>query len=215
MALRNIVDRAFELARTGAYRVRTSEETQATSSPSMDISRASNFERFIFDVTGRDAKLTGDLFGQMVKDGGFSVEDFGATLGGEDALERIRGEYGFRSGKSTHADRVATIRAVYEEHGVLIDPHTADGVFVARGLAEQVDTPIVVLETALPVKFGDTIAEAIGQAPAVPERFAGIMEAGRHVTDLPHDAEAVKQFIADAIERTDVTPDGAPGNAAK
>lgn len=204
-----------EFFSTGEYRPRTAAETVATSSPSMDISKASNFERFIFDVTGRDAKLTGDLFGQMVKDGGFSVEDFGATLGGEDALERIRGEYGFRSGKSTHADRVATIRAVYEEHGVLIDPHTADGVFVARGLAEQVDTPIVVLETALPVKFGDTIAEAIGQAPAVPERFAGIMEAGRHVTDLPHDAEAVKQFIADAIERTDVTPDGAPGNAAK
>ena len=66
------------------------------------------------------------------------------------------------------------------------------------------DSPIVVLETALPVKFADTIAEAIGDAPEVPERFAEIMDAERHVTDLPNDVDAVKAFIADAIERTDV-----------
>ena len=98
----------------------------------------------------------------------------------------------------------ATIKRVHDEFGVLVDPHTADGVFVAKQLADEVDTPIVVLETALPVKFADTIAEAIGKAPEVPERFAGIMDAERHVTDLPNDAEAVKAFIAEAIEGTNV-----------
>ena len=184
----------------GEYRPRSAAETYATSSPSMDISKASNFERMLFDATLRDSDLTRELFANRVKDGGFAATD----LGGEEAMERIRGEFGFASGTSTHADRVATIKRVHDEFGVLVDPHTADGVFVAKQLADEVDTPIVVLETALPVKFADTITEAIGQAPEVPERFAGIMDAERHVTDLPNDAEAVKAFIAEAIEGTNV-----------
>ena len=148
----------------------------------------------------RNSSLTGDLFGAKVKDGGFSADD----LGGEEVMERIRSEFGFVSGTSTHADRVATIKRVNDEYGVLVDPHTADGIYVAEQVAEKVDSPIVVLETALPVKFADTIAEAIGEAPEVPERFAEIMDAERHVTDLPNDAEAVKAFIADAIDRTNV-----------
>ena len=184
----------------GEYRPRSAAETYATSSPSMDISKASNFERMLFDATLRDSDLTRELFANRVKDGGFAATD----LGGEEAMERIRGEFGFASGTSTHADRVATIKRVHDEFGVLVDPHTADGVFVAKQLADEVDTPIVVLETALPVKFADTIAEAIGKAPEVPERFVGIMDAERHVTDLPNDAEAVKAFIAEAIEGTNV-----------
>ena len=184
----------------GEYRPRSAAETHATSSPSMDISKASNFERMLFDATLRDSDLTSELFGNRVKNGGFAASD----LGGDEVMERIRGEFGFASGTSTHADRVATIKRVHDEFGVLADPHTADGIHVAEQLAGEVDTPIVVLETALPVKFADTIAEAIGQAPEVPERFAGIMDAERHVTDLPNDAEAVKAFIADAIEGTNV-----------
>ncbi len=184
----------------GEYRPRSAAETYATSSPSMDISKASNFERMLFDATLRDSDLTRELFANRVKDGGFAASD----LGGEEVMERIRGEFGFASGTSTHADRVATIKRVHDEVGVLVDPHTADGVFVAKQLADEVDTPIVVLETALPVKFADTIAEAIGKAPEVPERFVGIMDAERHVTDLPNDAEAVKAFIAEAIEGTNV-----------
>ena len=184
----------------GEYRPRSAAETHATSSPSMDISKASNFERMLFDATLRNSDLTSELFGNRVKNGGFASSD----LGGEEVMERIRGEFGFASGTSTHADRVATIKRVHDEFGVLVDPHTADGVYVAEQLAGEVDTPIVVLETALPVKFADTIAEAIGKAPEVPERFAGIMDAERHVTDLPNDAEAVKAFIAEAIEGTNV-----------
>lgn len=177
-----------EFFRTGDYRVRSSADTYETSSPSMDISRASNFERFVFDLLGRDAERTADLFGIKVRQGGFSLSDDPAFA---DAADR----YGFASGKSTHADRVATIREVNEKLGVLLDPHTADGVKVARDWAEKVDTPIICLETALPVKFAETIAEATGSEPEIPARFEGIMEAERHVLDLPNDAEAVKALI--------------------
>lgn len=177
-----------EFFRTGDYRVRSSADTYETSSPSMDISRASNFERFVFDLLGRDAERIADLFGIKVRQGGFSLSDDPAFA---DAADR----YGFASGKSTHADRVATIREVNEKLGVLLDPHTADGVKVARSLASKIDTPIICLETALPVKFAETIAEAIGSEPEIPARFEGIMEAERHVLDLPNDAEAVKNLI--------------------
>ncbi|WP_301925261.1 threonine synthase [Corynebacterium glaucum] len=195
-------DVLHEFFQTGEYRPRSAAETVATSSPSMDISKASNFERMLFDATSRDAVLTAELFGTKVKEGGFGPDDLGGR--GEEILTRIRDEFGFMSGKSTHADRVATIKATHEDNGVLIDPHTADGVFVARGVRDQVETPIIVLETALPVKFADTIVEALGEAPEIPERFAGIMDADRHVADLPNDAEAVKEFIVDAIENTEV-----------
>lgn len=177
-----------EFFRTGDYRVRSSADTYETSSPSMDISRASNFERFVFDLLGRDAERIADLFGIKVRQGGFSLSDDPAFA---DAADR----YGFASGKSTHADRVATIREVNEKLGVLLDPHTADGVKVARSLAPEIDSPIICLETALPVKFAETIAEAIGSEPEIPARFEGIMDAERHVLDLPNDAEAVKNLI--------------------
>lgn len=183
-----------EFFRTGHYRPRSAAQTHATSSPSMDISKASNFERMIFDALGRDAALTAELFGVKVKEGGFSIDD-------EAVMELIREQFGFLSGSSTHADRTRTIRETHEATGVLIDPHTADGVRVARDLQEGIDTPIAVLETALPVKFAETIVEAIGQEPEVPQRFAHILDAERHVADLPNDAEVVKAFIAERVEK--------------
>lgn len=182
-----------EFFRTGDYRVRSSADTYETSSPSMDISRASNFERFVFDLLGRDAERINDLFGTKVKEGGFSLTEDAAFA---DAKEK----FGFASGKSTHADRVETIRDCHQRLGVLIDPHTADGVKVARDLTAEISSKIVCLETALPVKFADTIMEAIGEEAPMPQRFAGIMEADRHVVELPNDAEIVKGFIEANIE---------------
>ncbi len=179
-----------EFFRTGNYRVRSSADTFVTSSPSMDISRASNFERFIFDALGRDAARVNELFGTRVKEGGFDLSD-------DVAFEALARDFGFLSGKSVHSDRVETIRDIWERLDVLVDPHTADGIKVAQDLTEQVQTPIVCLETALPVKFSETINEAIGRDPEVPERFAEIMDADRHVIDMPNDAEAVKRFIAE------------------
>ena len=184
-----------EFFRTGHYRVRSSAETHETSSPSMDISRASNFERFIFDLLGRDGARIADLFGTQVKQGGFSLNEDAAFA---DAAEK----FGFLSATSSHADRVATIAECYKDLGVLMDPHTADGVKAAREWADKVDSPIVCLETALPVKFADTIKEALGTEPEVPERFREIMNADRHVVDLPNDADKVKEFILEAIAET-------------
>jgi threonine synthase len=185
-----------EFFRTGDYRVRTSAETLATSSPSMDISKASNFERFIFDVLGRDAARTADLFGTQVKQGGFS-------LAADPAFPEVDKDYGFASGSSTHTDRLDTIRYCWESAGVLVDPHTADGVKVARDyLATHPDAaPVICLETALPVKFAGTIRESIGSEPEAmtPERFRDILAADRHVTDLPNDVDTVKDFIRTSI----------------
>lgn len=189
-----------EFFRTGDYRPRTSAETMATSSPSMDISRASNFERFVFDLLGRDADRTAQFFGVDVKADGFSLAD-------DPVFPTAADTFGFASGRSTHADRLATIKDVWDRLGVMIDPHTADGVHVARAWADEADTPIICLETALPVKFVETIEEATGQQPEVPERFRDILAADRHVTDLPNDADTVKKFITDSIRTTDVTPD--------
>ncbi|WIM67025.1 threonine synthase [Corynebacterium breve] len=181
---------------TGKYIPRSAAETLATSSPSMDISKASNFERFIFDVLDRDAATTAELFGIKVREGGFALDD-------DASRTAVRDTFGFLSGKSTHADRVETIRETYENFDIVVDPHTADGVKVARQWQDQVDTPIVVLETALPVKFSETIVEAIGKEPVTPERFKGIMDADRFVTDLPNDAEKVEEFISSSVQNSE------------
>ncbi len=177
-----------EFFRTGVYRVRASSDTHETSSPSMDISKASNFERFVFDLLGRDAEATRALFGDaLARDGRF---DFGA----DPRFAQAAARYGFESGKSTHADRLATIRDTWERFGQMIDTHTADGVKVAR--EHRGAEPMVVLETALPIKFAATIEEALGRAPERPARFEGIEALPKRVQVLPADAQQVKAYIA-------------------
>jgi len=179
-----------EFFSTGVYRVRASAETYETSSPSMDISKASNFERFAFDLLGRDQDQLRDLFGRQLRSSG----EF--DLSGTAEFASIPERYGFVSGTSSHADRIRTIRAVSEAYGVVIDPHTADGVAVASRLAG--DEPMVVLETALPVKFASTIVEAIGIEPDRPARFAGLEDLPRRVTVLTGGVEQLKGIIESA-----------------
>ena len=176
-----------EFFRTGQYRARASDETLATSSPSMDISKASNFERFIFDLFGRDAARVVDLFGTRLP------RDRSFNLSGEAEFGDQLGRFGFVAGTSSHADRLEEIRRVYEADGVVIDPHTADAVHVAREAGVEGRT--IVLETALPVKFAATIVEAIGLVPPVPERFRGIEDLPRHVVEVPGTASAVRALI--------------------
>jgi threonine synthase len=155
----------------------------------MDISKASNFERFVFDLLGRDGSKVRALFGeQLATKGQF---DLSAELPFKQAAQR----YGFVSGKSTHADRLATIRDTYERFKLVIDTHTADGLKVARQHL-QPGVPMIVLETALPIKFAATIVEALGREPDRPARFQGIEQLPKRVTVLPAGAQAVKEFIA-------------------
>ncbi|MDD5002100.1 MAG: threonine synthase, partial [Thiomonas arsenitoxydans] len=178
-----------EFFKTGVYRVRTSADTHETSSPSMDISKASNFERFVFDLLGRDGARTKAFFGDALSRVGFF------DLEAHPAFSQAAGKYGFESGKSTHADRLATIKDTWTRHGMMIDTHTADGVKVAREHL-QAGVPMIVLETALPIKFAATIVEATGREPDRPARFEGIEALPKRVTHMAADAQAIQQFIA-------------------
>jgi threonine synthase len=182
----NVLDEFF---RTGSYRVRGSAETFETSSPSMDISKASNFERFVFDLLGRDGARVKSLF----KD---EVEQRGEFHVSADEFAQIP-QYGFVSGASKHTDRLATIKDTFDRFGVVIDTHTADGLKVAREHLKPGVT-MLVLETALPAKFAETIVEAIGQQPVRPNWIAGLdgIEAlPKRFVVMPNQPQLVKDYV--------------------
>ena len=175
-----------EFFRTGVYRPRGTAETHATSSPSMDISKASNFERFVFDLVGRDPAVIRELWTEVDSGGGF---DLSKTARFADLAK-----FGFVSGKSSHADRLATIRQTYEKYGVMVDTHTADGLKVAL-VQRSPERPMVVLETALPAKFEETIIEALGCQPDRPAAMQGIENLPQRVEVMDISVDAVKSFI--------------------
>jgi threonine synthase len=179
-----------EFFRTGIYRARKSAETLHTSSPSMDISKASNFERFVFDLLSQDGKRTAALFKQVEETGGFDLSN--------DPAYATMQQFGFASGRSTHADRLRTIQDIDGKYGVMIDTHTADGVKVAREYL-QTDVPMLVLETALPIKFEETIQEALGRPAECPPAFKDIKSLPQRVESIPADVGVVKQFIAQHV----------------
>ncbi|VEJ21657.1 threonine synthase [Neisseria animaloris] len=181
-----------EFFKTGRYLPRTAEHTMVTSSPSMDISKASNFERFIFDLTDRDAARVRALWAQVGAGEGFDLSA---------QLDKIRHQYGFVSGKSTHQDRLQTIAEVYKTGGELIDPHTADGIKVAREVRE-VGEIVVCLETALAAKFENTIREAVGEvAVPRPAALAGLEKLPQRVQVVPNDTDAVKAIISKVCKK--------------
>jgi threonine synthase len=181
-----------EFFRTGVYRVRKSAETYHTSSPSMDISKASNFERFIYDLVGRDPARVRELFTKVETDGGFDLSGKAGSDG--DEFARVA-QYGFKSGKSTHAERVQTIRDVADDYGIVIDTHTADGIKVAKEHLEK-GVPMIVLETALAAKFNETILEALGEDAERPAGFEDIESLPQKFTVMPPDVDKMKAYLA-------------------
>jgi threonine synthase len=175
-----------EFFRTGRYRVRKAAEVKATSSPSMDISKSSNFERYACDLVGRDAKVLRGLWEKLEREG---VIDLSGTV-----YFRQIAETGFVSGSSTHADRLATIRKVWKDYKVMIDPHTADGIKVGLERREK-GVPLVCMETAQPAKFAETLREAIGRDPARPAGFENLEKLPQRVEVIDADANAVKRHI--------------------
>jgi threonine synthase len=175
-----------EFFRTGVYRPRGTAETHTTSSPSMDISKASNFERFVFDLVGRDGAKVRELWAKVDAGSSFDISatPFFAKLP----------EFGFISGSNTHAGRLATIRLAYEKYGTMIDTHTADGLKVALEQRPAGMTTLV-LETALPVKFEETIREALNRAPERPASLEGIESLPQRVEVMNPDVDAVKRFV--------------------
>ena len=156
----------------------------------MDISKASNFERFVFDLLARDGQATRALFEQGVAQDGYF------DLSGHEAFKTQFAHFGFVSGKSTHAERLKTIASTLQAHDQLIDPHTADGLKVGREHLRPGGV-MVVLETALPIKFSDTILEAVGQAPPRPAGFDGIEERPKRVIVMPANTQQVKDFMTE------------------
>ena len=176
-----------EFFRTGVYRPRGSANTYHTSSPSMDISKASNFERFIFDLVGRDATKVRELWSKVDAGGAFDLKAQGL-------FDKVA-DYGFVSGSSNHVNRMQTIRATREKYGITIDTHTADGLKVGLECREA-DVPMVVLETALPAKFEDAIVEALGHKPERPADLVGLESLPQRFVVMDADVDAIKQFIA-------------------
>jgi threonine synthase len=182
----NVLDEFFH---TGRYRPRRAAETYATSSPSMDISKASNFERFVWDAVEGDGDKVAWLWKQLEAKGGFDLST-------DRAWEKIQDDSGFVSGRSTHDDRIETIRLVKEKYGQVIDPHTADGVKIALRLREP-RYPMICLETALAAKFEETIVEALGEPAPRPPGFEGIEKLPQRVRVMSADSHRVKEYIAE------------------
>ena len=175
-----------EFFKTGAYRPRVSAQTYHTSSPSMDISKASNFERFVADLTGRDGAKLRALWLAVEQGDGFDLN--------ADGLFSKVADYGMVSGSSNHANRMETIRDTWEKYGVMIDTHTADGLKVGLEYFEP-GVPMIVLETALPAKFEEAIHEALGRAPERPASMANLEDLPQRYTVMDADVDAVKQFV--------------------
>ena len=180
-----------EFFRTGRYRVRKAADVEQTSSPSMDISKASNFERFVYDLAGQNPGAVSELWRKVEREGGFD-------LSGTAYVERLP-QFGFVSGSSTHADRLETIRRIFRETGIIIDTHTADGVKVGLDNREP-GVPLLCLETALPAKFAATVREALGRDPETPPGFEGLESKPQRVEVMDADVSAVKAFITRRCE---------------
>lgn len=175
-----------EFFNTGLYAPRGSANTYHTSSPSMDISKASNFERFVYDLVGRDAAKVRALWTAVDHGGKFDLKASGD-------FDKVTG-FGFVSGHSNHANRMQMIRAAKTQYGVTIDTHTADGLKVALE-HRQPGVPMLVLETALPAKFEEAIIEALGEAPERPSSLVGLEDLPQTSTVMDVDVDAIKAFI--------------------
>lgn len=176
-----------EFFKTGVYRPRGAANTYHTSSPSMDISKASNFERFVFDLVGRDGEKTRALWTKV--DSGDSFD-----LNTDGYFAKIA-DYGFVSGSSNHEARMHTIRDAASKYKVVIDTHTADGLKVALQY-KAAAVAMLVLETALPAKFEDAIVEALGYAPQRPAALDGIEALAQKFTVMDKDVAAIKAYIS-------------------
>jgi threonine synthase len=179
----NVLDEFFK---TGVYRVRSSEETHATSSPSMDISKASNFERFVYLLLDEDGEKVSALWEQLARTGSFDLSEHPRMLD--------RSWHGIYSGTSTHEDRMRTIKQIYETYNVMLDPHTADGVKVAAEVADD-GYKLICLETALPAKFGEIIEETLSLSPDRPESMKDIESLPQFVDEMPKDVAQLKEYI--------------------
>ena len=171
---------------TGVYAPRAVAEV--TSSPSMDITRSSNFERLLFEACGRKKEIVEKMQASLSQKGCIQLQsDFPETF----AKMKV---FGLRSSTSTHADRLRLIRDMYRQERLLIDPHSADGLYGAMQHQDS-ENPVIVLETAQPAKFSETMREAVGFAVPPPKGMEKLMLLPQRVKTIDADADVLKSLI--------------------
>jgi len=178
----NINDILGRTLATGTYELR---DVIATSSPSMDIQVASNFERILFEAYGRDGKAVRSAMGSLAQSRRFSLTG--------NALTRLRAV--FSANRADEHETAVTIRTTLRETGKLIDPHSAVGVAVAEKEPRNPAVPMVVLATAHPAKFPEAVEAACGVRPRLPDWLAGLTERPERVVTLPADQAAIEHHI--------------------
>ncbi len=160
-------------------------EVKATSSPSMDIQAASNFERYLYYLLDKNPERTKEAMNEFAETGKLNLEnrcdqvkrDFLATSVSEEEVEE-------------------TIKMFAEEHDYLLDPHTAIGVFAGKK-HQQKNIPMICLATAHPSKFGDIVKKATGKEPVFPEAINGLMEKQTRCEIMDADRSAIKSYISE------------------
>jgi len=178
----NVNDILARCLATGAYRRAT---VQATQSPSMDIQVASNFERLLFDVHGRDGNEIKSLMAALESEGGFNLS--------ENALAPIR--QGFDAARIDEDETTRTIARVHRETGLFVDPHTAVGIAAGAKLRPPREVPLVCLATAHPGKFPNAVRKATGLDMPLPPRLAALRDKPERMSVLPNDVAKVQAFI--------------------
>jgi len=175
----DVITRFFETGRLEARHVEPSV------SPSMDVQVSSNFERLLWEASGRDGDAIGELMKRFRSEPEVEVpESWVKTIRAEMSAERL-----------DDAGILAEIRRVYEQSEVVIDPHTAVGVYAARMKRSGSEIPMVVTATADPAKFGDAVTEALGFSPPVPTRLSELVDREEHFAIAPASVEAMAEVL--------------------
>jgi threonine synthase len=178
----NINDILARTLKTGIYEVK---EVHATASPSMDIQVSSNFERLLFEASGRDAALVRRLMASLAQSGRFVLPDA--------VLAAIRRE--FDAGRADETETSAAIRAAWREAGILVDPHTAVALAVADRDSSDTGVPNIVLSTAHAAKFPDAVEAACGMRPQLPAWLEGLMTKPEYMKVMKNDQADVERFV--------------------
>ncbi|MBU0799937.1 MAG: threonine synthase, partial [Alphaproteobacteria bacterium] len=161
-------------------------------SPSMDIQVSSNFERYLFDLVGRDSAALRKLMEDFAVKKQFAVSD----------ELRAQAQTEFRAQRGSDAETMTMMQACYNATGIIIDPHTAVGLHAAtRAMEADPAVPMVVLACAHPAKFPEAVMTALGQEPVMPARLAAVLKKAEHLMVLPHNLERLKSVVRQNLTR--------------
>ena len=162
-----------------------SATVEPTISPSMDIQISSNFERLLFELYGRDGKITQTMMKSFSKNGSYEV--------GRKQLEEALNL--FAAQRFTDDETLAIMTQILNENKEILDPHSAIGVAAGRAKRMNHETPHISLATAHPAKFPDAVKQACGEHPSLPHYLSNLYELPENFTVLDNDRTQVQDYI--------------------